>query len=98
MKPARLHIDAVELALVSAIVLLGLIMVTSASISIASRNGGDAFSFLERQLVLCLLGFALVTLLAALVCEAQEECHVRQCRRQIRSCWRIARGMSAIGT
>jgi cell division protein FtsW len=63
MKPARLHIDAVALALVSAIVLLGLIMVTSASISIASRNGGDAFSFLERQLVLCLVG----GLLAAMV-------------------------------
>ncbi len=63
MKPARLHIDAVALALVSAIVLLGLIMVTSASISIASRNGGDAFSFLERQLVLCLVG----ALLAAMV-------------------------------
>jgi cell division protein FtsW len=38
-------------------------MVTSASISIASRDGGDSFSFLERQLVLCLVG----TLLAALV-------------------------------
>jgi cell division protein FtsW len=63
MKPARLHIDPVALALVSAIVLLGLIMVTSASISIASRNGGDAFSFLERQLVLCLVG----GLLAAMV-------------------------------
>ena len=56
MKTTRLHIDAVALALVAAIVLLGLIMVTSASISIASRNGGDAFSFLERQLVLCLVG------------------------------------------
>ena len=53
---ARLHIDAVALALVAAIVLLGLIMVTSASISIASRDGGDSFSFLERQLVLCLVG------------------------------------------
>ena len=41
---------------------------------------------------------ASVTLLAALVCEAHEECHVRQCRRQIRRCWRIARGMSAFGT
>ena len=57
MKPgARLHIDVVALALVAAIVLLGLIMVTSASISIASKDGGDAFAFLERQLVLCLVG------------------------------------------
>ena len=38
---ARLHIDPVAVALVSGIVLLGLIMVTSASISIASRDGGD---------------------------------------------------------
>jgi cell division protein FtsW len=57
-----LHIDAVSLSLVAAIVLLGLIMVTSASISIASRNGGDAFAFLERQLVLCVIGFVLAAL------------------------------------
>ncbi len=64
MRPgARLHVDPVALALVAGIVLLGLVMVTSASISIASRDGGDSFSFLERQLVLCLVG----TLLAALV-------------------------------
>src|SRR5215510_9766680 len=59
---ARLHIDAVTLALVSAILLLGLIMVTSASISIASKDGGDSFSFLERQLVLCFIGALLATL------------------------------------
>jgi cell division protein FtsW len=58
-----LHIDAVTVALVAAIVLLGLIMVTSASISIATREGGDPFAFLERQLMLCLVGF----LLAAMV-------------------------------
>jgi cell division protein FtsW len=57
-----LHIDAVALSLVAAIVLLGLIMVTSASISIASKESGDAFSYLERQLVLCLVGFVLATL------------------------------------
>ena len=62
MKAARLHIDPVALALVSAIVLLGLIMVTSASISIASRNGGDSFSFLERQLVLCMVGGVLAAM------------------------------------
>ncbi len=54
-----LHIDAVALSLVAAIVLLGLIMVTSASISIASKESGNAFSYLERQLVLCLIGFVL---------------------------------------
>jgi cell division protein FtsW len=58
-----LHIDAVALSLVAAIVLLGLVMVTSASISIASKESGDPFSYLERQLVLCVTGFALATLL-----------------------------------
>jgi cell division protein FtsW len=57
-----LHVDAVTLSLVAAIVLLGLVMVTSASISIASRNGGDEFAFLERQLVLCMIGFVLAAL------------------------------------
>jgi cell division protein FtsW len=57
-----LHVDAVTLSLVAAIVLLGLVMVTSASISIASKESGDAFSYLERQLVLCLIGFVLAAL------------------------------------
>ena len=50
------------LSLVAAIVLLGLIMVTSASISIASKESGNAFSYLERQLVLCLVGFVLAAM------------------------------------
>src|SRR4029079_16370663 len=54
-----LHIEAVALSLVASIVLLGLIMVTSASISIASKESGNAFSYLERQLVLCVIGFVL---------------------------------------
>jgi len=57
-----LHIDMVAVALILAIVLLGLVMVTSASISIASKESGDAFSYLERQLVLCLTGFVLATI------------------------------------
>jgi cell division protein FtsW len=57
-----LHIDAVALSLVAAIVLLGLIMVTSASVSIASKDSGNAFAYLERQLVLCLIGFVLAAL------------------------------------
>jgi len=55
----NLHLDAVALSLVASIVLLGLIMVTSASISIASKESGNAFSYLERQLVLCVIGFVL---------------------------------------
>jgi len=70
---ARMHIDSVALALVSAIVLLGLIMVTSASISIASKDGGNAFAFLERQLVLCLTGAVLATLMFCIRTEYLEK-------------------------
>src|SRR3954471_16963064 len=70
---ARLHIDAVALALVSAILLLGLVMVTSASISIASKGGGDAFAFLERQLALCVIGALLATLVFCIRTEYLEK-------------------------
>ena len=74
MKPgARLHIDIVTLALVSAILLLGLVMVTSASISIASKDGGDPFAFLERQLMLCLIGTMLATLVFCIRTEHLEK-------------------------
>lgn len=55
---AALRPDPVLIALVLALVLLGLVMVTSASISVASRDSGDAFLFLRRQLVLSVVGFA----------------------------------------
>ena len=55
------RIDSVTLAIVMSIVLLGLVMVTSASISIASKESGDAFAYLERQLLLMLVGAALAT-------------------------------------
>ncbi|HEY5019630.1 MAG TPA: putative lipid II flippase FtsW [Steroidobacteraceae bacterium] len=51
-----LDIPLITLAL--SIVLLGLIMVTSASITIAGRDG-DPFAYLERQLLLVLVGGAL---------------------------------------
>jgi cell division protein FtsW len=50
------HIDSVTLALAGAIVLLGLVMVTSASVSIASQETGQPFYYLERQLLLTLAG------------------------------------------
>jgi cell division protein FtsW len=71
--PARLHVDVVALALVFAILLLGLIMVTSASISIASKDGGDSFAFLERQLVLCLIGALLATIVFCIRTEYLEK-------------------------
>ena len=51
-----LRLDTVTIAIVLTIVLLGLVMVTSASISIAANEGGDPFTYLERQLLLVLLG------------------------------------------
>lgn len=57
-RSAPIRIDAVTVALVLSIVLLGLVMVTSASVSIATRESGDAFAYLERQLVLAVIGVA----------------------------------------
>jgi cell division protein FtsW len=63
----------IALSLILAIVLLGLVMVTSASISIASKESGDAFSYLQRQLVLCLLGFALAAIVFCIRTEHLEK-------------------------
>ena len=74
MTPRRtLHIDMVALSLILAIVLLGLVMVTSASTSIASKESGEAFSYLERQLVLCLVGFALAAIVFCIRTEHLEK-------------------------
>src|SRR5580658_9037370 len=48
-------VDGPLILLAFTIVLLGLIMVTSASITIAGRDG-DPFAYLERQLLLVLIG------------------------------------------
>ena len=48
--------DYVTLGLCAALLLLGLVMVTSASMSIADRQLGNPFFFLERQLFFGLLG------------------------------------------
>jgi cell division protein FtsW len=53
-----LRLDPLLLGLVSAVVLLGLIMVTSASITMASRDSGQPFDYLIRQLVLVVVGSA----------------------------------------
>ena len=56
------HIDLVTIGIVLSILLLGLVMVTSASISIASKESGNAFSYLERQLILTVIGASLAAL------------------------------------
>ena len=48
--------DGVTLALTSALLLVGLIMVTSASMSIGAQELGDPFYFLERQFLFCVVG------------------------------------------
>jgi len=57
-----IRIDSVLVALTLGIVLLGLVMVTSASISIASQGSGEPFLYLQRQLILTLLGIAAAAL------------------------------------
>lgn len=54
-------LDGPTVMLTASIVLLGLIMVTSASISLAGRQG-EPFVYLERQLALALLGTAAAAL------------------------------------
>jgi cell division protein FtsW len=51
-----LRIDGVFLMLVAAIVLLGLVMVGSASINMSSKETGQPFGYLEKQLFLVLGG------------------------------------------
>jgi cell division protein FtsW len=55
-RSGTVHLDTVTLSIVLGILLLGLVMVTSASIYMASNQSGEAFIYLQRQLVLTLLG------------------------------------------
>src|SRR6185312_8423520 len=57
------HLDAVTIAIVLGIVLLGLVMVTSASVSIAGEETGQPFYYLTRQLLLTLIGVGCAALL-----------------------------------
>jgi cell division protein FtsW len=66
------HIDTTTIAIVLSIVLLGLIMVTSASVSIASQETGQPFYYLERQLLLTLVGGALAAFLFCIRTELLE--------------------------
>jgi cell division protein FtsW len=70
------HLDPVTIALASGIVLLGLVMVTSASVSVASQETGQPFYYLERQLLLTLIGAAGAALLFSLPTELLERASV----------------------
>jgi cell division protein FtsW len=69
------HLDGITIALTLGIVLLGLVMVTSASVSIAGQESGQPFYYLERQLLLTLIGAGC----AALVFSIRTELLERAC-------------------
>ena len=50
VRPTRLAWDHVIIICTAALLLIGLVMVASASISIADHQSGDPFFYLERQL------------------------------------------------
>ncbi len=62
------------LLLVASILLLGLVMVTSASVTAAARESGDPFAYLERQLVLVAAGLALAALVFVIPIAVIERC------------------------
>jgi len=66
-------LDAITIILVLSIVLLGLIMVTSASITVAGRDG-DPFFYLERQLLLLLVGVVLAAVTFSIPSQRLEQC------------------------
>jgi cell division protein FtsW len=68
-----LRLDPVLICTVLSILLLGLVMVTSASAPIASRDNGDPFSFLKSQLLLALCGTGLAALLCAIPTELYQK-------------------------
>jgi cell division protein FtsW len=71
-KGGPVYLDWVTLGLTLMIVLLGLVMVTSASVSIASQESGQPFYYLERQLLLTLIGLACAALMFSLRTELLE--------------------------
>jgi cell division protein FtsW len=56
-----LHVDGVVVGLAAALLLVGLVMVTSASVTLAARDG-DPFYFLERQLMFAGVGVLLAAI------------------------------------
>ncbi len=72
VRPRAIHIDAVTLCLTLAILLFGLVMVTSASISIAGQYTGNPFYFLERQLIAAAIGVAGAVFVFCFKCERLE--------------------------
>jgi cell division protein FtsW len=61
-----LRLDPVLVGIVMAILLLGLVVVTSASMPTAARESGDPFHYLKAQLVLAFGGLSIAALMCAI--------------------------------
>ena len=66
----RFQWDPVMVAVTLALLLLGLVMVTSASITIADSRQGQPFFYLERQLLFAFVGCAAAVVLATIRADA----------------------------
>jgi len=65
--------DGVTLGLVAALLLVGIIMVTSASMSVAAKEFGNPFYFLERQFLFGLCGVLLAWMVTRIPAELWEK-------------------------
>jgi len=72
-RPTTIHLDLVTVLIVSSIVLLGLVVVTSASMSIGAKESGDPFGYLEKQFVLVIAGLIAATLAFSIRTETLEK-------------------------
>jgi len=75
-RAGAVYLDPLTITLALAIVLLGLVMVTSASVSIAGHESGRPFYYLERQLLLTLIGVACAALMFSVPTELLERAAV----------------------
>lgn len=71
-KASRLVIDPVLVGIVSCLLLLGLVMVTSASVTLAARDG-NPFYYLENQLLLAFAGTGLAALVLRIPTQTWEK-------------------------
>ena len=71
--------DPVTLGLTAALLLVGLIMVTSASMSIAARDMGDPFYFLERQFIFTFAGLLLAWMVSRVPTELWDKYGLVSC-------------------
>ena len=69
-----LRVDPLMLLLIASILLLGLVMVTSASVTTAARESGDPFAYLERQLLVVAAGLTLAAVVFMIPISVIERC------------------------